>query len=70
VPDILTDGQEGYLYPPFALDRAAALILSLLEDEELRRRMGNDARARAKELTWSRAAESIDATCAAVLGRG
>ena len=70
VPDILTDGQEGYLYPPFELGRAAALILSLLEDEKLRRRMGNDARARAKDLSWSRAVESIEATCAAVLGRG
>jgi glycosyltransferase involved in cell wall biosynthesis/ribosomal protein S18 acetylase RimI-like enzyme/O-antigen ligase len=47
--EVVRDGVEGLLVPPRAPDRLAGAIEQLVEDPELRRRMGAAARARALE---------------------
>jgi glycosyltransferase involved in cell wall biosynthesis len=49
VPEIVRDGVDGILVPPKAPDALAGALVTLLSDEELRRRMGANARRRAVE---------------------
>lgn len=50
-PDfIVDDGVTGYLTPPGDAEALAGRMRDLLGDEELRRRMGTQARARAEAL--------------------
>ncbi len=52
--DLVVDGETGLLVPPGDVGRLRAALRRLLEDEELRRRMGRAARRRAAELlSWN-----------------
>lgn len=42
--NIITDGKNGYLIPPFDIDAYAERLLTLMQNEDLRRRMGSEAR--------------------------
>jgi glycosyltransferase involved in cell wall biosynthesis len=46
VPEMLIDGESGWLVPPDDPAALAAAVLTLLRDQELRRRLGEGARAR------------------------
>jgi glycosyltransferase involved in cell wall biosynthesis len=50
VPELVVDGETGYLVPPGEAGRLAEALRSLLEDPSLRRRMGRSGRARAEAL--------------------
>jgi len=53
VPELVTHGVEGLLYEPGYTEALSAHIARLLEDDDLRRRMGAAARRRAEGLnTW------------------
>lgn len=59
VPEIL--GGTGVPVPPGDPQALCAAVLALLEDPDLRRRLGTAARARAlTELTWDRAAAAVE----------
>jgi len=47
IPDIVVDGETGFLAPPTALDQLAEYVVQLARDTELRQRMGAVARQRA-----------------------
>jgi glycosyltransferase involved in cell wall biosynthesis len=49
VPEVMTDGQTGYLVPAKDHDAMAQRIIELLQNEPLRRRMGEAALRRARE---------------------
>jgi glycosyltransferase involved in cell wall biosynthesis len=49
IPDVLVDGQTGFLVPPRDHHAMAERIVQLLRDEPLRQRMGEAALARARE---------------------
>jgi glycosyltransferase involved in cell wall biosynthesis len=63
VPEIVTDGREGQLYPPLDTDRAARHLCDLLRDVDLRRRMGFAAHVRASVCTWEAAAGAVERAC-------
>ena len=44
IPDVLVDGENGLLVPPGDHPALAAAIRRLLEDDQLRARLGNAAR--------------------------
>lgn len=47
-PELMTDGVEGYLVTDNDIAASSARVLALLEDEQLRRTLGNAGRARAE----------------------
>ncbi len=60
VPELVTPGVQGFLYDPSDARGLSAKIILLLDNEELRRRMGAAARSRAEELyTWDRTCEEF-----------
>ena len=51
---MLRDGIDGFIVPEGDIEALKERILTLYQDEELRRRMGAAARQRAEEFTWER----------------
>lgn len=49
--NIITDGKNGYLVEPDNMEALAERICHLIEDEELRKEMGKNARKRAEDFT-------------------
>jgi glycosyltransferase involved in cell wall biosynthesis len=50
VPEVVADGETGYLVPPHDARSMAARIIRLLKDAGLRTQMGEAGRARARAL--------------------
>jgi glycosyltransferase involved in cell wall biosynthesis len=46
IPDVIRDGEEGFLVSPGSIDQLARRIIELLSNENLRMRMGDAARRR------------------------
>jgi len=60
VPELVTPGVQGFLYDPGDARGLSEKIILLLDNGELRRRMGAAARSRAEELyTWDRTCEEF-----------
>jgi starch synthase len=58
IPEVVADGETGYLVEPANADDLAARVNELLADEELRGRFGRAGRERAIEhFSWRRIAE-------------
>lgn len=58
IPQIIDDGQTGFLVPPERADLIASSLISLFKDEERRVSMGKNAYQKAKnEFTWGIIAE-------------
>jgi glycosyltransferase involved in cell wall biosynthesis len=61
VLDIVTDGETGILFPPKDYEALARRLMLLMDDETLRKRLGEAARERVKSnFSLSRAAESLE----------
>jgi phosphatidylinositol alpha-mannosyltransferase len=56
---VLTHGVEGLSVPPKDADKLAQAILTLMNDEPLRREMGNRGRPKALEYDWARIARRV-----------
>jgi sulfoquinovosyltransferase len=52
VPDIIGHEKNGYLFEPGSVDEAAQYLSALLNDDELRARMGKEAREEATRWSW------------------
>ena len=50
IPEVVADGETGILVAPRDHDAMAEAIVRLLKDDDLRRRMGDAGRARARSL--------------------
>lgn len=60
VKEMLEDGEEGLLFPPGDGEEMTQALTRLVQDKELRERLGKAARARmAKEFTWRHNAEKV-----------
>ena len=49
IPELIRDGADGFLVPPSDLDALATALARLMDDPELRQRMGKSGRARVVE---------------------
>ncbi len=65
--DLIDDGVEGWVTPIRDADAIAAHLRTLYEDRDLRRRMGQAARRKAEQFTWSRYAGAVRAGIAPLL---
>jgi phosphatidylinositol alpha-mannosyltransferase len=57
--EVMRHGIEGLLVPPRSDEALAAALIRLLQDEPLRRRLGDAGRARAQRYAWDRLAPEI-----------
>jgi len=57
IPDVVIDGENGFLIDPTDADAAGRAMIRLAEDPALSSRMGLAGRERAEHLTWERYAE-------------
>jgi glycosyltransferase involved in cell wall biosynthesis len=69
IPEVITDGVNGWLVPPERPDLLADVLGELLQDAQLRARLGDGGRRFVcDELTWARAIEPLRDLLAAELG--
>ena len=67
--DLVVDGETGLLVPPGDVGALRAALRRLLDDEELRHRLGAAARKRAEEqLSWERTTDLTLAVYEEVVG--
>ena len=57
IPEILTDGQEGFLVEYGNSELLADKLTTLLKDKDLREKMGQAGRERARTYDWETIAE-------------
>jgi len=70
LPDMVVDGETGLLVPPRDPQALRAAIDRLLADQDLRRRLGQNARTRIAELCdWDRIVDTIVGAYETALGR-
>lgn len=67
--DSVVDGETGFLVPHGDVDAIADRLHRLLGDDDLRRRMGRQARRFAERFSWDRAALDTEAHLLELLGR-
>ena len=60
VPDVVKDGENGLLAPPKDSDALADAIIYLLENDEVREKMGKSGREKVKDYSWGRIAEETE----------
>ena len=60
IPDVVKDGKNGLLVPPRDSDALADAIIYLLENEDIREKMGKNGREKIKDYSWERIAEEIE----------
>ena len=66
---VLNDGQEGFLVPKENPLRLAEKIIELLRDSELRQRLGKQGCQTARQYSWPKVTDRIEAYYHEVLGR-
>jgi len=69
VPEIVTDGKEGFLFQAGNVTEMADLLSRMLRDGRLRRKMSKAARARAKNFSMSRINEMTFEVSKSVMNR-
>ena len=60
IPDVVKNGKTGILVPPRDPKALAEAIICLLQDENVRRKMGRNARKKAENYSWKRIAEKYE----------
>jgi phosphatidylinositol alpha-1,6-mannosyltransferase len=56
----IEDGKNGFLIPPSRPEKGAEAIGRILEDSDLKRRMGEEGRRMAREREWARFGEKLE----------
>ena len=56
IPELVRDGIDGTLVDPGDVLELGRAVITLLDDPELRRRMGSSGMSRAGEFSWERTA--------------
>ena len=68
IPDAIVDGQTGLLVPPGDTAALQSAVLRLLQDDDLRQRLGQQAANRARhELNWDNIIDRYEAALAGVV---
>jgi glycosyltransferase involved in cell wall biosynthesis len=60
IPDVVKDRENGLLVPPKDTSTLASMIIYLLENEGLRKKMGGNARKKVENYSWEKIAEMTE----------
>ena len=60
IPDAVKDGENGLLVPPRDPEKLADAIIYLLENENIRKKMGKNGREKVEDYSWERIAEMTE----------
>jgi len=60
IPDVVKDGENGLLVQPRNSDALADAIIYLLENEDIREKMGKNGREKVGDYSWKRIAEETE----------
>lgn len=60
IPEVVKDGENGYLVQPKEVKGLIDAISNLMEDEALRAKMGREGRKTVKDYTWEKSASEIN----------
>jgi glycosyltransferase involved in cell wall biosynthesis len=60
IPDVVKDGENGLLVPPRDSGALADVIIYLLENEDIRERMGKNGRKKVEDYSWEKIAEETE----------
>jgi len=60
IPSVVRDGEDGLLVPPNNPEKLADAIIYLLENEDVRKKLGENARKRAGNYSWEKIAEMTE----------
>lgn len=60
IPDIVRDGENGLLVPPRDSKALADAIIYLMENKDIREKMGKNGKKKAKDYSWERIAEETE----------
>ena len=60
IPDVVKDGENGLLAPPKDSDALADAIIYLLENEDVREKMGKKGREKVGDYSWERIVEETE----------
>ena len=60
LPEIIEDGENGFLVEPKNANEIAEKVLLLLEDDELRERISRNNKEKVKEYSWKSAVEKLE----------
>lgn len=68
IPDIVKDGENGLLVPPGDSEALADAIIYLLENEDIRVKMGKNGRKKVKDYSWDKVAEKTENIYLSLIG--
>ena len=68
VPDVVRDGENGLLVPPRDSGELADAIIYLLENEDMREKMGKNGRKKVKDYSWKKIAEETEKVYLSLIG--
>ena len=60
IPDVVKDGENGLLVPPKDSEALADAIIYLLENEDIREKMGKNGRTKVENYSWDKMAEETE----------
>lgn len=60
VPAVVKDGENGLLVQPRDLEVLANAVIHLLDNEDVREKMGKDGRKKVEEYSWEKVAEDME----------
>lgn len=60
IPDVVIDGENGLLVPPRDSEALTDALIYLLENEDIREKMGKNGRRRVKGYSWERIADRTE----------
>lgn len=68
IPEIILDGETGFLVPPADSKALADAFRKLADDPDLRQRMGAAGKVRSEQFSWARAADAVAQIYSETLG--